>query len=99
MPFLEPILLQFSIAFSRYQHKNLLISYDAVQTLADHVGTALDRQEHIHVLLPCLIQKWSNLSDDDRDLFPLLECMSSVTVALGSSFGLMRLLFSIDVFE
>ena len=37
--------------------------------------------------MPSLIHKWETISDEDRDLFPLLESMSSVAVALGSSFA------------
>ena len=33
--------------------------------------------------MPPLIAKWNNLKDDDKDLFPLLECLSSIATALG----------------
>ena len=36
--------------------------------------------------MPPLYAKWSDLKDDDRDLFPLLECISSVATALGLGF-------------
>ena len=36
--------------------------------------------------MPPLYAKWSDLKDDDRDLFPLLECLSSVATALGLGF-------------
>lgn len=55
------------------QAKNLLILYDAVGTLADSVGTALSNDNYVQLLMPPLIQKWNNLKDDDKDLFPLLE--------------------------
>ena len=32
--------------------------------------------------MPPLIAKWNSLKDDDKDLFPLLECLSSVATAL-----------------
>lgn len=86
VPYLDPILRHYSLAFQKYQHKNLLILYDAVQTLADNVGHALNRKEFIDIIMPPLIGKWRQLSDDDQDLFPLLECLSSVTVSLGSGF-------------
>ncbi|XP_060002297.1 transportin-1 [Lagenorhynchus albirostris] len=42
--------------------------------------------EYIQMLMPPLIQKWNMLKDEDKDLFPLLECLSSVATALQSGF-------------
>ncbi|KAL3212710.1 hypothetical protein MRX96_035820 [Rhipicephalus microplus] len=67
-------------------HKNLLILYDAIGTLADSVGHHLNKPEYINLLMPPLIEKWNVLKDDDKDLFPLLECLSSVATALQSGF-------------
>ncbi|KAG9288008.1 hypothetical protein G9A89_017603 [Geosiphon pyriformis] len=86
IPYLDPILRNLVFAFNKYQHKNLLILYDAIGTLADSVGSALNKQEYIDILMPPLIEKWHLLKDEDRDLFPLLECLSSVTTALGLGF-------------
>ncbi|ODQ54556.1 karyopherin Kap104 [Saitoella complicata NRRL Y-17804] len=86
LPYMIPILKSFQMAFQKYQHKNLLILYDAVQTLADSIGGALNNSDYINLLMPPLIEKWQALADDDRDLFPLLECLSAVTAALGSGF-------------
>lgn len=55
------------------QHKNLLILYDAIGTLADSVGHHLNKPDYIGLLMPPLIQKWNVLKDEDKDLFPLLE--------------------------
>ena len=60
--------------------------YDAIGTLADAVKGALNRPEHIGVLMPPLIQKWANIGDDDRSLFPLLECFTSIAQAIGVGF-------------
>ncbi|KAF9949388.1 hypothetical protein BGZ65_007362, partial [Modicella reniformis] len=95
VPYLFGILQTLVHAFSTYQQKNLLILYDAIGTLADSVGAALNKKEYIDLLMPCLIEKWQKLSDDDRDLFPLFECLSSVTTALGQGF----LPFAPPVFE
>jgi len=86
IPYLNPILSNLVFAFSKYQHKNLLILYDAIGTLADSVESALNKQEYIDILMPPLIDKWHSLKDDEKDLFPLLECLSSVTTALGLGF-------------
>ena len=42
-------------------------------TLADSVGSNLNMPEFIQMLMPPLIEKWNNLRDEDKDLFPLLE--------------------------
>lgn len=87
VPYLRHILQLFVAAFDKYQQKNLLVLYDAVQTLADSVGSALNSPEYIDLLMPSLIKRWTNIADDDRDLFPLLECLASVTIALGPGFA------------
>lgn len=87
VPYLEAILMHLSMCFKKYQSKNLIILYDAIQTLTDHLGTALAEQKYIDLLLPPLIEKWGKLNDDDHNLWPLLECMSSVTATLGEKFA------------
>lgn len=73
VPYLGYILQTLVYAFSKYQHKNLLILYDAIGTLADSVGHHLNKPEYINLLMPPLINKWNVLKDEDKDLFPLLE--------------------------
>ena len=74
----EPIvILQLEIVFR----------YDAIGTLADSVGHHLNKPEYINLLMPPLIQKWNVLKDEDKDLFPLLECLSRS-----------QILFNIDPF-
>lgn len=86
VPYLSFILETLVFAFGKYQHKNLLILYDAIGTLADSVGFHLNKPEHINMLMPPLINKWNALQDNDKDLFPLLECLSSVATALQDGF-------------
>ncbi|CEP13027.1 hypothetical protein [Parasitella parasitica] len=86
VPYLQPVLTTLSTAFDKYQHRNLLLLYDTVGTLADVVGETLNNPQYINVIMPPLISKWREISDDSTDLFPLLECLSSVTTALGKGF-------------
>lgn len=79
VPYLEPVLRNLVFAFEKYQHKNMLILYDAVGTLADAVGSALQTPAYVEILMPSLIHRWSKLKDDDDDLIPLLE-VSLVTM-------------------
>ncbi|KAI0326350.1 ARM repeat-containing protein [Cubamyces sp. BRFM 1775] len=85
-PYLEPVLRNLVFAFDKYQHKNMLILYDAVGTLADAVGSALQNPTYVEILMPPLLKRWSKLKDDDDDLIPLLECLASVTIAMGPAF-------------
>lgn len=86
VPYLGYILQTLVFAFTKYQHKNLLILYDAIGTLADAVGHHLNKPDYINLLMPPLIHKWNYLKDEDKDLFPLLECLSSVATALQAGF-------------
>lgn len=76
-PYLEPVLRNLVFAFEKYQHKNMLILYDAVGTLADAVGRALASPTYVEILMPPLTARWSKLKDDDEDLIPLLEVRAS----------------------
>jgi len=84
--YLGDILTTLVYAFKKYQAKNLLILYDAIGTLADSVGNYLNKEEYISLLMPPLIERWNQLKDEDKDLFPLLECLSSVATALQTGF-------------
>ncbi|KAF0695448.1 Aste57867_13736 [Aphanomyces stellatus] len=86
IPYLGPILHNLMYAFGRYQARNLLILYDAIGTLADSVGDALNHPELIAVFMPPLIAKWNAIPDDNAELFPLLECLTSIASALGPGF-------------
>lgn len=86
-PYLGPVLRTLVAAFDKYYQKNMLILYDAVGTLADSVGSALNQPEYINVLMLPLITKWQALEDADPDLIPLLECLASVTIAMGPGFA------------
>lgn len=58
MPYLSYILDTLVFAFGKYQHKNLLILYDAIGTLADSVGHHLNQPVRPHsgslLLILCL---------------------------------------------
>ena len=67
VPYLGEILQVLVFAFSKYQAKNLLILYDAIGTLADSVGSHLNKpvsmqlnrregpREVVHVTIECFI--------------------------------------------
>lgn len=83
----EVIVRQFVQCFAMYKDRNMFILYDCVQTLAEHVGPALNRPDLVGTLMPALLQRWNKVSDQSREMFPLLECLSYVATALGQSFA------------
>jgi HEAT repeat protein len=87
IPYCEPIIRQFVRCFDKYKDKNMFILYDCVQTLAEHVGPSLATPELINLLMPALIHRWRRVSDQSRELFPLLECLSYVATAFGTAFS------------
>ncbi|WOL18764.1 transportin-1 [Canna indica] len=86
-PRLEIILQHLLCAYGKYQRRNLRILYDAIGTLADAVGSELNQPKFLDILMPPLIAKWQELSNSDKDLFPLLECFTSIAQALGPGFS------------
>merc|ERR1712110_1126224 len=72
------IVQQFVQCFSMYKDRNMFILYDCVQTLAEHVGPKLSEDKLVQTLMPALLQRWNKVSDQSREMFPLLECLSYV---------------------
>lgn len=80
------IVPQFVACFERYKDRNMFILYDCVQTLAEHVGQHLTQPHLANMLMPALVKRWNVVSDQSRELFPLLECLSYVATAFGEAF-------------
>ncbi|KAG5397696.1 hypothetical protein IGI04_019510 [Brassica rapa subsp. trilocularis] len=79
VPHLGVILQHLMCAFGKYQRRNLRIVYDAIGTLADSVREELNKPAYLEILMPALVAKWQQLSNSDKDLFPLLECFTSIS--------------------
>jgi hypothetical protein len=86
-PYLGPIIQQFVRCFAKYKDKNIYILYDCVQTMAEQVGPVLHRPELSQPLMQSLIERWTRLPDQARELVALLECLGYVAMALGDSFA------------
>ncbi|CAN8271312.1 unnamed protein product [Cochlearia groenlandica] len=87
VPHLGVILQHLMCAFGKYQRRNLRIVYDAIGTLAESVRGELNKPAYLEILMPPLVAKWQQLSNSDKDLFPLLECFTSISQALGVDFA------------
>ncbi|RKF83713.1 Importin subunit beta-2 [Golovinomyces cichoracearum] len=87
IPYCQPIIQQFVRCFESYKDRNMFILYDCVQTLAENVGRGLSQPHLVEILMPALIRRWNQISDQSRELFPLFECLSYVVTALAESFA------------
>ncbi|KAF2430942.1 ARM repeat-containing protein [Tothia fuscella] len=86
-PYTPVILQQFVKCFKVYKDRNMYILYDCIQTLAEYAGPSLKEPGQADILMTALLTRWSEVSDQAREMFPLLECLSYVAVALASSFA------------
>lgn len=87
IPYCEPILRQFVQCFGRYKDRNMYILYDCVQTLAECVMGELAKPQLVDILMPALIDRYNKVSDQSRELFPLLECLGYIAAAYGDAFS------------
>ncbi|KAJ3494135.1 hypothetical protein NLG97_g4276 [Lecanicillium saksenae] len=87
IPYAEPIVKQFVTCFQKYKDRNMYILYDCVQTLAEQVGPTLASPQIAKPLLDALLTRYSMLHDESREMFPLLECLSYVALAMDTAFA------------
>jgi len=85
-PYCLPIIQQFVRCFKKYKDRNIFILYDCVQTLAEAIGPVLARPDLSNELMPALIERWTKAPDDSREMFPMLECFSYVSMAMNDAF-------------
>jgi transportin-1 len=85
-PYARVIIQQFVLCFEKYKDRNMFILYDCVQTLAEHIGPQLKDPELVNPLMGALTGRWMKVSDQSREMFPLLECLSYVATALDDAF-------------
>ncbi|KAI5458433.1 armadillo-type protein [Mariannaea sp. PMI_226] len=86
-PYSGPIISQYVRCFEKYKDRNIYILYDCIQTLAEHIGPVLARPDLSGQLMPALIHRYHKVSDQSRELFPLLECLSYVAMAMNDAFA------------
>ena len=86
---LQAILQTLAQAFGLYGRKNLRILYDALSTLCEVVGPTreLAQPRHMGAIVGPVLAKWASLGDTDRELLPLLACLTPLMTALGELEG------------
>ena len=67
-----------------YQKKNLLYLYDTIQVYLEK-KQELDETE-LNIIMPSIMARWDSLTDSDKELWPLLQCLSTMAVVLGPGF-------------
>lgn len=73
--------------YPRYQAKALLILYDTLHAILEHLPETEEMQRGVAgVVLPPLLQCWQSLPDTDRRLIPLMGCLCTVALAAGPAF-------------
>ena len=70
-------------ALQNYGRRSLRCAYDGVAVAAEQLPGVLQTQEGANLILPQLFSKLSSTPDGDRDLLPLLECITAVGAASG----------------
>lgn len=86
-PYSGPIISQYVRCFAKYKDRNMYILYDCIQTLAEHIGPVMARPDLAGQLMPALIDRYNKVSDQSRELFPMLECLSYVAMAMNDAFA------------
>ncbi|KAF7024207.1 hypothetical protein CFC21_036584, partial [Triticum aestivum] len=91
---MEIILEQLILELGKHQMRDLWLISEALCSLANVVGAKLNKvqhadellAEHLHIVVPPLIEKWQQLQKSNKDILPLLECFTSIAQAAGSGF-------------
>ncbi|SSD61894.1 related to Importin subunit beta-2 [Saccharomycodes ludwigii] len=77
------LLSTFTKCFTTYQKRNMFVLYDAIGSLAEKVEFD---ERAMSTVIPPLLNKWNVVTDTDKELWPLLECLSYVIISLGEFF-------------
>ncbi|KAF5838766.1 ARM repeat-containing protein, partial [Dunaliella salina] len=75
-PYLRPIVDVIATAIQQYGRRNLRLAYDTLGMLSEAAGSRLGDPTLVAVFMPPLYARLSSHSPHDRDLIPLLECLT-----------------------
>ncbi|GAB5361405.1 hypothetical protein AAMO2058_000710700 [Amorphochlora amoebiformis] len=84
--FLDPIATQLAVCLAKYQQANLHTLYDCIAAVAKAQGARFCQAKYLEILVPKLLRNWSNMEAGNYGLFPLLECLSAISLAAGKLF-------------
>ncbi|KAH3744648.1 importin beta-2 [Pelomyxa schiedti] len=88
MPYLNDVLSGMMLAFGSYKVGESLDLYDAISAVIDCACDTIAVSPTLQgMLLGPLGTKWNSLTDDNAELVPLMECFTSIIVAMGAAFS------------
>ncbi len=87
LPYIETIVQTLISAFEKYQLNNMRVLYDSISTLAESMGAHLNHPRILELLMPPLCSTWSQITDEDPGLAPLLETFGVIAGAIGVGFA------------
>lgn len=86
VPHCGTILQQMMAVVPRYQGKALLIWYDTLHVMLEHLPNNAEVQKGVAgVVMTPLMQIWSGAVDTDRRIIPLMSALGSVALAGGAT--------------
>jgi len=88
-PYLEPIYQILMQALNTYAMRSRLVLFDTLGVMAEYVGAGVGVGKLPGMYVPALLRLWNEIATEnpfDRQLLPLMECLSSSTVVCGLNY-------------
>ncbi|KAI3424477.1 hypothetical protein D9Q98_010027 [Chlorella vulgaris] len=82
-PYMAAVLHTLATALQRYGRKAMRSAYDTIASAAEEAPGLLAQPALAQVILPPLFAKLDTLPDGDRELLPLMECLTTVAAKAG----------------
>ncbi|PRW61530.1 transportin-1-like isoform X1 [Chlorella sorokiniana] len=83
-PYMAAVLRTLAAALQTYGRKAMRNAYDSISTAAEEAPGLLSQPALAQIILPPLFHKLDTLPDGDRDLLPLMECLTTVVSKTGA---------------
>ena len=85
-PFLYEVFQVFAMVFEHYKGTSLFNLYGAISSIFESLEGNLQDLKPLEMIIPRLMEKFNNSLADDKNLCPLMECLISISTALGRVF-------------
>lgn len=88
-PYGEAVLSQLASCIAVYKARNLIVLYDAIQTVSETLGSqGLASSDSIRNAVTSvwsgLLTKWSQMEKMDKEAWPLMECLGALSAVCGT---------------
>jgi len=85
-PFLYEVFQVFAMVFQHYKGSSLFNLYGAISSIFENLEGNLQDLKPLELIIPRLMEKFTNSLVDEKNLGPLIECLISISNALGRVF-------------